>query len=112
MVTHRVAGRLILALGAFLAATPVLAADPPADSANGERIAERWCANCHAVAAVPERAPADGVPTFRAIANRPGYQNGQIKTFLAMPHSPMPNLSLTRTEIADLAAYLDRLHAH
>lgn len=112
MVTHRAARWLILALGALLVTAPALAADPPADAANGQRIAERWCANCHAVAAVPERAPADGVPTFRSIADRPGYQNGYVKTFLTMPHSPMPNLSLTRTEIADLAAYLDRLHAH
>lgn len=95
----------------LLLAATVQAGDPPADAANGERIAVRWCASCHAVEASPERAPADGVPSFRAIASRPGYHPGSIKTFLAMPHAPMPNLSLSRVEIADLSAYLDRLHA-
>ena len=101
---------LILTAALVLNATAASAGDPPADAANGERIALRWCASCHAVEAAPARAPADGVPSFRAIASRPGYQPGAIKTFLAMPHAPMPNLSLTRAEIADLSAYLDRLH--
>jgi mono/diheme cytochrome c family protein len=103
---------LLLMAALLLPAAGGKVVDPPADAVNGQRIAERWCAACHAVEAAPERAPADGVPTFRAIAARPDYQGGWIKVFLAMPHAPMPNLSLTRAEIADLAAYLDRLHGN
>jgi cytochrome c len=108
--------RSICLTGAVLAATllgmtlPALAGDPPGDPASGRRIAEQWCASCHAVEARPERAPVDGVPAFRTVANQPGYQVGYIKAFLTMPHRPMPNLSLSRMDINDLAAYLDQLH--
>ena len=92
------------------AAMPASAGDPPGDPASGRRIAEQWCASCHAVGMRPDRAPIDGVPAFRVVANRPDYQPGWIKAFLTMPHLPMPNLSLSRMDINDLAAYLDTLH--
>jgi len=39
------------------------------------------------------------------------YSNARLSQFLASPpHSRMPNLSLTRSEIADLVAYIKAQH--
>jgi mono/diheme cytochrome c family protein len=71
-----------------------------ADSANGQRLAERWCAECHVIAPGQQRA-SDAVPTFAQIGGR--FDETALATFLASPHhSRMPNLSLSRSEIADL----------
>jgi mono/diheme cytochrome c family protein len=77
-----------------------------ADSANGRRIAERWCAECHVVAP-RQRQASDAVPTFAEIGGSGRFDETALAVFLATPHhSRMPNLSLSRSEIADLVAYI------
>jgi mono/diheme cytochrome c family protein len=77
-----------------------------ADSANGQRIAERWCAECHVVAR-GQRQASDAVPTFTEIGESRRFDETALAVFLASPHhSRMPNLSLSRSEIADLVAYI------
>jgi mono/diheme cytochrome c family protein len=79
-----------------------------ADSASGGRIAERWCAGCHVVAP-GQRQASDAVPTFAQIGRSGRFNEATLAAFLANPHhSRMPNLSLTRSEIADLVAYIKR----
>lgn len=79
-----------------------------ADSVSGQRIAERWCAECHVVAPGQRRAT-DAVPTFAQISGSGRFNEATLTAFLANPHhSRMPNLSLTRSEIADLVAYIKR----
>lgn len=79
-----------------------------ADSARGQRIAERWCAECHVVAPGQRRA-SDAVPTFAQISRTGRFNEATLAAFLANPHDTrMPNLSLTRSEIADLVAYIKR----
>ena len=41
------------------------------DAQQGHEIAQRWCSSCHAVDRAATRAPADGLPTFPAIAAKP-----------------------------------------
>lgn len=77
-----------------------------ADSTNGQRIAERWCAECHLVAPWQQQS-SDAVPTFAQIGASERYDEAALAAFLANPHhSRMPNLSLSRSEIADLLAYI------
>jgi mono/diheme cytochrome c family protein len=76
-----------------------------ADAANGERLAKQWCASCHLVAQGQRRASAD-VPPFSAIARRTGITAESIAYFLLMPHPRMPDMSLTRREAQDIAAYI------
>jgi len=83
---------------------PVLAAD----AANGERLARRWCEPCHVVAADQRQATGEA-PPFASIATRPGFDAARIATFLLDPHPKMPDMSLTRIEAADLAAYIATL---
>ena len=94
--------RLIYA-AALLAATSQLTF--AADVANGERLAGRWCAACHIVAANQKSGNAQ-VPPFSAIAKMPGFDAGRLALFLLAPHPKMPDMSLTRGEAADLAAYI------
>jgi cytochrome c2 len=91
-------------LAVAMIAQPVLAADPR----NGEQLARRWCEPCHVVAA-DQREVTGEAPPFASIATRPGFDAGRIATFLLDPHPKMPDMSLTRVEAADLAAYIATL---
>ncbi len=77
-----------------------------ADATQGEVIAKRWCAACHLVAPDQTRANSDA-PSFAAIAQR--KKSSQLTTFLTDPHPKMPDMNLTRSEIADIVAYIGTL---
>ena len=89
---------------------PVSAQDAQKTRAEkGEVLAQKLCANCHVL---PGASPADvpaGIPTFRAIANKPGQTGDHIAQVLIQPHAPMPDLQVSREEIADILAYLETL---
>jgi mono/diheme cytochrome c family protein len=83
------------------------AAAAEGDPARGLALARSWCASCHQVEA---GGPAtDTAPSFRAVANDPAKTEGGLRAWLADPHSPMPNLNLSRQEIDDIIAYLASL---
>jgi mono/diheme cytochrome c family protein len=80
-----------------------------ADSMHGQRLAVRICTGCHLVLPGQQQA-FDAAPTFAQIAASQQLDERALKTFLGNPeHSRMPNLSLTRSEIADLVAYIRTL---
>lgn len=97
------AGRA-LCFAAVLIATPSWAADVD----NGRRIAFRWCQPCHVVASTQRQASDQALP-FAEIAEHPGFNPMRVATFLLDPHPKMPDMSLTREETADLAAYIGSL---
>lgn len=76
---------------------------PAADVANGEALAKRWCAACHLVSADQKRATPDA-PSFRSIGRRDDAP--ALETFLQLSHPRMPDMALSRKEIADLTAYM------
>lgn len=77
-----------------------------ADRVNGHRIATRWCAECHVVES-GQKQGSDRVPTFAQIGNSKRFDETSLAAFLMAPqHSRMPNLSLTRSEVADLLSYI------
>ena len=78
------------------------------DAVTGKALAERWCASCHLVS--PEQASATTeAPPFATIAARHSGAIDALAAFLADPHPPMPEMSLTRREIGDLLAYIGSL---
>jgi mono/diheme cytochrome c family protein len=93
-----------LVLAVILAVTPAFAADPD----NGERLARRWCAACHVVAS-NQRGTTGEAPPFASIAAKPDFDAARLAFFLLDPHPKMPNMQLSRTEAADLAAYIATL---
>lgn len=88
----------------LLMALPSLA--QAADPAEGRRLAEQWCANCHRVAAAGPGPASDAVPGFAAIAQRPGLTADAISGFLRIPHAGMPDFGVTLRQSQDLAAFL------
>jgi len=96
---------LAAAVAAF-AGSPAMAAD----AAQGGVLAKRWCGSCHLVESDQKQANAD-VPSFEAIASKSDFTPEKVALFLLEPHPkmPMPNFQLTRTEAADVAAYIGSL---
>ena len=83
-------------------AQPALAAD----AANSDKLAKRWCAECHVVSEGQPRAQADA-PSFASISA--GRRIPEIASFLRQSHPQMPDMNLSRDEIADLIAYMHTL---
>ena len=78
-----------------------------ADADNGGTLAKRWCAACHVVAP-DQRLGNTGVAPFSEVAKQPGLDAAKVALFLLAPHPRMPDMSLSRSEAADLAAYIER----
>ncbi len=78
-----------------------------ADAANGGAIAKRWCAACHLVSSDQARANTD-VPSFASLAHKK-QRPEKLEAFLSAPHPKMPDMSLSRSEIDDLVAYIGSL---
>jgi mono/diheme cytochrome c family protein len=79
-----------------------------ADINHGRQLARRWCISCHLVAA-NQRQTTTEAPPFATIARRPDFDVNRLATFLLNPYPRMPNMSLTRPEAADIAAYIGSL---
>jgi mono/diheme cytochrome c family protein len=84
-------------------------AELAADAANGDRLAHRWCQACHVVSPTQSRSSTDVAPPFATIAARSDFDANKLASFLLDPHPKMPDMSLTRAEAADLAAYIQSL---
>jgi len=92
---------LLLATPAF--AGPVTNAPNPT---HGQELASKLCSNCHLVGSgQQEQANAD-VPSFHEIANKQGQTAGAIMAHIVLPKHPMPTIPLTKSELADLSAYI------
>jgi mono/diheme cytochrome c family protein len=95
--------RFCLLLPAILLAPAALAAD--AD--NGKRLAQARCVPCHAIEPDQHRQVADA-PPFEVIARKFGLNPEMLAFSLLDPH-PRMNLTLTRREAQDIAAYISTL---
>lgn len=99
--------KLVLAAAACVAAIALMAPAVAGDIRNGAQLAQVWCASCHVIPGAAGAA-LQGPPSFRAIALS-GKTPDQLEVFLEHPHGSMPQLSLSRAEIADLIAYIGSL---
>jgi mono/diheme cytochrome c family protein len=95
------------ALTMLALAASATGASAAANAAKGEIIARRWCAACHVVAADQTTANSDA-PTFASIARR-HERAKKLEAFLMDPHPKMPDMNLSRSEIADIVAYIGSL---
>lgn len=95
--------RFCLMLTAVLAASGALAAD----AGNGKRLAETRCVTCHIVAPSERRVVTDA-PPFETIA-RKYASNPDTLAFSIMDPHPRMNVTLTRREAQDVAAYINTL---
>ena len=91
------------ALAAMVVANTALAAD----AENGRRLAQLQCATCHIVVPNHSNEVADS-PPFEIIARKPDLGPGMLAFLLLDPH-PRMNVTLTRREAMDIAAYIGTL---
>src|SRR5450755_2436117 len=96
--------RVLVAAAAGLSGSLAMAADPD----HGADLAKRWCAACHVVDADQKQANTDA-PPFASIARKEGFTQEKLAFFLLDPHPKMPNFPLSRSEAADIAAYIGTL---
>lgn len=99
---------VLLIISFFFAFSPFessLAQRAP-NSLEGKNIAEKLCSSCHIIGTSASGVVKADVPSFTSIANRPDQTAEQIVGRIVIPHKPMPDLQLTRLEIADVAAYI------
>lgn len=102
---------LLAASTVALAQTGAPAQNGPAQAelvAQGRRVAETWCANCHLIGGGGEqRGPAgDAAPPFPAIARMPSTTEMALRAFLQTPHARMPDYRLSTAELDGVVAYL------
>jgi mono/diheme cytochrome c family protein len=95
--------RFCLVLSALLVTSDGFAAD----AGNGQRLAETRCVTCHRVGPDQRREVADA-PPFEAIARKFALDPGTLAFAMLDPH-PRMNVTLTRREAQDIAAYINTL---
>jgi len=96
---------VLLSLTFFASLTGAASA---ADAANGKRLSERWCASCHVVSSSQQRGNTQA-PPFSEVAKKPHIDAPMIALFLLLPHPKMPDMSMSRYEAGDIAAYIASL---
>jgi mono/diheme cytochrome c family protein len=87
-----------------MAATSAFAAD----RSQGETLVQRWCSSCHLVGPQQQGSTTEATP-FTVVAKRTDFDASKLAFFLLDPHPKMPNMQLSRTEAADIAAYIASL---
>jgi mono/diheme cytochrome c family protein len=92
---------LLLATPAF--ADPVTNAPYPT---HGRELTSRLCSNCHLVGSGQQEQTNADVPSFHEIAEKQGQTADAIMAHIMLPKHPMPTIPLTKSELADLAAYI------
>lgn len=106
--------RAALVLSAALlagAVPPAARAQQGGDPYAGKELAEHWCKSCHVVGPT-DRAISNGAPTFAGLARMPSTTAMSLRVFLHTPHPPMPDLQLSRNQIADITSYILSLRGH
>ncbi len=76
-----------------------------ADADHGKDIAKRWCASCHLVER-GQKSATDQAPAFDYLAKMPDFNANKLAFLLLLPHPNMPNVALSRAEVADMTDYI------
>jgi len=84
-----------------------LRAQEVGNPAQGLRIAQAICAECHLVDKLPgEQSPNLIAPTFERIANTPGMNGAALAAALRTSHESMPNIIIKGSDLSDIIAYV------
>ncbi len=76
------------------------------DVAKGHALAERLCAGCHLNPGQGEKIGHTGIPSFSAVANRPGQSLEGVVDWLKSIPPMMPNHHLSQEEMFELAHFI------
>jgi mono/diheme cytochrome c family protein len=87
--------------------SPAWTQDQSGDPVRGQKLAERWCGECHVIdQGSVEPGGAEGAIPFQALADDPAVTELALHAFLREPHGDRPNPRLTPEEVDDLVAYI------
>lgn len=76
------------------------------ETAKGEEMARQLCANCHLNPGQGEKTSPAGIPSFHAVANRPGQSIDGVVAWLKSRPPMMPNHHLSQDEMFQLAEFI------
>jgi mono/diheme cytochrome c family protein len=106
MMQHRFRFGALAGLCLAVVAHAACAQTPPANVAAGQALADRFCSNCHVIAANGQGSWTDA-PNFDVIANRDDVSAAKLSAFIQQPHLHMLNTGLLPVRDADaIAAYI------
>jgi cytochrome c len=97
---------LLAAVIALAMPTGPSAAQEVGRPGRGLELAQRLCAQCHAVQKQQTRSPNNDAPRFPVIASVPGMTAIALSAALNTSHRAMPNIMLQPDEQADIIAYI------
>jgi mono/diheme cytochrome c family protein len=98
---------LIGMLAALALGTAPARAEPPGEPGRGRDLARQLCSSCHLVSPDHRGPVPDGIPSFMAIAARPGgTEDHLLGVLVSPPHPAMPAPPLSRQQMRDVAAYI------
>jgi cytochrome c len=109
-MTHRLLTAAVLITACAAAGAAVAQTNPDPALARGEWVAQRECAQCHAVG--PDgKSPRSSAPTFREIRLRfnPISLERRLHPMPDVGHDAMPPRSLSSSDVPDLVAYIQSL---
>jgi mono/diheme cytochrome c family protein len=102
--------RAFLAIAMLAMMLAITAADGGAQeigqTGRGSALAQRLCAQCHAVEKDAAASPNLDAPPFETIASVPGMTSIALVATLNTSHRSMPNILLAPGEQADIIAYV------
>jgi mono/diheme cytochrome c family protein len=82
--------------------------DASADPTAGERLADKWCAQCHGIRA-DRLSPNPAAPTFPKLAAEPSITEYSLRALLRSPHETMPHILFKDDELDDITNYITSL---
>ena len=108
-MSKRTAVRISLATAMSIMVAP--AASSAADPAAGERLADKWCAECHGIRG-DRVSPNPAAPTFPKLAAEPSITEYSLRALLRSPHETMPHITFKDDELDDIVGYIMSLKPH
>ncbi len=100
--TAMITGVAALALAGAALAQSIL----PGDPAEGAKLADDLCANCHIVAQGARTDIGEVPPALQTVADDPTVTETGLRVFLQTPHENMPNVVLSEAETDHIIAYI------
>ena len=97
---------LLVTLIALSISTGKAEAQEPGNPSRGLAIAQRLCAQRHAVQKEQLRSLNEAAPPFQVIAAIPGMTGIALSMALNTPHRTMPNITLEANDRADIVAHI------
>jgi mono/diheme cytochrome c family protein len=99
-------GKWLAVAAALAAGTSWVLAQEIGQPQKGLALAQRQCAECHAIGRKEVMSPNPAAPRFELIAASPGMSPTALQAALRTSHRTMPNIILEADEMRDVVAYI------